>query len=105
MHHSSLVSCFVEGFYSLFHSWGICSIKSQGDIFQFIPHHEVEQGLFHGGVDLLIVTKLHEGVEQFPHSGVVGAEDSKIDFEFLVDSFCFSIGFKVIHCASEHFDS
>jgi len=105
MCHSSLVSCLVEGFHLLFCSWGICLIKHQGDIFWFVPHHEVEQGLFHGGVDLLIVTELHEGVEQFPCSGVVGAEDSKIDFKFLVDSFCFSISLRVIHYASECFDS
>jgi len=49
------------------------------------------------------VTELHEGVEWFPHSGVVGAEDSKIYFKLLVDSFCFSIGLRVIHRASEHF--
>ena len=40
------------------------------------------------------MTELHEGVEWFPRSGVVGAEDSKIDFEFLVDSFCFPIDLK-----------
>jgi len=51
------------------------------------------------------VTELHKGVEGFPHSGVVGAKDSKIDFEFLVDSVCFSIGLRVICHASEHFDS
>jgi len=51
------------------------------------------------------VAELHEGVEQFPHFGVVGAEDSKIDFKFLVDCFCFSIGLRVIYYASERFDS
>ena len=81
------------------------TIKCQGDIFLFIPHHEVERGLFCGGVDLLIVAELHEGVEWFPHFGVVGAEDSKIDFELLVDPFCFSIGLRVICCASEHLNS
>ena len=95
----------MEGFHSLFHSWGIYPIKCQGDIFWFIPHHEIEWGLFCGGVDLLIVTELHEGVEWFPCSGVVGAENSKIDFMFLVDSFCLSVGLRVIHHASEHFDS
>jgi len=53
----------------------------------------------------LIVAELHEEVEWFPCFGVVGAEDSKIDFKFLVDPFCFSIGLWMICCASEHFDS
>jgi len=53
----------------------------------------------------LVVTELHEGVEWFPHSGVVGAEDLKIDFKLLVDPFCFSIGLRVIHYASECFNS
>jgi len=95
----------VEGFHSLFCSRGVCPIKCQGDIFGFIPHHEVEWGLFRGGVHLLIVAELHEGVERFPHFGVVGAEDSKIDFELLVDPFCFSIGLRVICHASERFYS
>jgi len=105
MFRSSLISCLVEGFYLLFCSWGVCLIECQGDIFWFIPHHEVERGLFCGGVDLLIVAELHEGVEQFPHFGVVGTEDSKIDFEFLIDSFCFSIGLRMIRRSSECFDS
>ena len=95
----------MEVFHSLFHSWGVCPIKHQGDIFGFIPQHEVEWGLFHGGVDLLIVAELHEGVERFPRFGVVGAEDLKIDFEFLVDPFCFSIGLRVIRRAYERFNS
>jgi len=95
----------MKGFHSLFCSWGVCPIKHQEDIFWFIPHYEIEWSLFHGGVDLLIVAELHEGVEQFPRFGVVGAEDSKIDFEFLVDPFCFSIGLWMIRCASEHFYS
>jgi len=101
---SSLVSCLVEGFHSLFHSLGICPIKRQGDIFEFIPHHEVEQGLFHDKVDLLIVAELYKRVERFPCFGVVGVEDLKIDFEFLVDPFCFSISLWMICCASEYFD-
>jgi len=53
----------------------------------------------------LIVAELHEGVEWFPRFEVVGAEDLKIDFEFLVDPFCFSIGLRVICRDSEHFNS
>jgi len=95
----------MEGFHLLFRSWGICPIKRQEDIFQFVPYHEVEKGLFHGGVNLLVVAELHEGVEWFPHSGVVGAEDSEIDFKLLVDPFSFSVSLRVICCASECFDS
>jgi len=51
------------------------------------------------------VAELHEGVELFPRSGVVGAEDSKIDFKLLVDPFCFSISLWVIRRASECLDS
>jgi len=42
------------------------------------------------------VAELHEGVEQFPRFRVVGAEDLKIDFEFLVDSFYYSISLWII---------
>ena len=51
------------------------------------------------------MTELHEEVEWFPYSGVVGAENLKRTLEFLVDPFCLSIGLRVIHHASEHFDS
>ena len=51
------------------------------------------------------MTEFHEGVEQFPHFEVVGAEDLKIDFKLLIDPFCFSISLRVIHRASEHFNS
>jgi len=102
---SSLIPCLVEGLQSLFRSRGICPIKRQGDIFRFVSHHEVEWGLFCCGVNLLIVAELHKGVELFPHSGVVGAEDSKIDFKLLVDPFCLSIGLWVIRRASECLDS
>jgi len=102
---SSLIPCLVEGFHSLLRCWGICPIKCQGAIFWFVLHHEVERGLFRCGVNFLIVAELHEGVELFPRSEVVGAEDSKIDFKFLVDPFCFSIGLWMIHRASECLDS
>jgi len=101
MRSSGFILCFFEGFHLLFRSWGICPIKRQGDIFRFIPHHEVERGLFHGGVNLLIVAELHERVELFPCFRVVGAEDSEIDFQFLVDLFCLSIGLRVVCRASE----
>jgi len=101
MRSSGFVPCFFEGFHLLFRSRGICLLKRQGDIFGFIPHHEVERGLFHGGVNLLIMAELHEGIELFPRFGVVRAEDSEIDFQFLVDPFCLSIGLRVVCCASE----
>jgi len=71
----------------------------------FVPHYEVEWGLFHGGVNLLVVAELHEGIELFLHFRVVGAEDSEIDFQFLVDPFCLSIGLRVVCCAPQCFDS
>ena len=51
------------------------------------------------------MAELHKGVELFPRSGIVGAEDSKIDFKLLVDSFCLFIGLWVIRRASECLDS
>ena len=57
------------------------------------------------GVDLLIVAELHEGVHLAPRFGVVCAEYSEINLQFLVDVFCFSIGLRVIGGASERFDS
>ena len=53
------------------------------------------------GVYLLIVAELHEGVQLVPHFGVVRTEDSKVDFEFLIYSFGFSISLGMISGASE----
>jgi len=105
MRSSDFISCFFEGFHSLFRSRGICLLKRQGDIFRFVPHHEVERGLFCSGVDLLVMTELHEGVELSPRFGVVGAEDSEIDLQFLVHPLCLSIGLGVVCCASERSNS
>ena len=57
------------------------------------------------GVTLLIVAKLHERVQLMPHFRVVGAKDSEVDFELLIDSFCFSISLRVVSGTSEHFYS
>jgi len=51
------------------------------------------------------VIEFHEGVQRFPHFGIVCTEDPEVDLEFLVHMFCFSISLGVIHCASECFDS
>jgi len=105
MRSSGFISCFFEGFHSLFRSRGICLLKCQGDIFRFVPHHEVEQGLFRSGVDLLVMTELHEGVELSPRFRVVGAEDSEIDLQFLIYPFCLSIGLGVVRRASKRSNS
>ena len=54
-------------------------------------------------MNLLVVTELHEEVQLMTHFGVIRAEDSEIDFEFLFDSFCFSTGLGVIGSASKCF--
>ena len=53
------------------------------------------------GVSLLIVAELHEGVQLVPRFRVVRAEDSEVDFEFLVYLFGFSIGLGMISSTSE----
>ena len=42
------------------------------------------------------MAEFHEGVQLVPCFGVVEAKDPEIDFEFLIDSFCFSISLGVV---------
>jgi len=50
---------------------GCLSYRMPGGYLSVHTHYEIEQGLFHSEVDLLIVTELHERVEWFPHSEIV----------------------------------
>ena len=57
----------------------------------FITHHEVKWGLIGDGVRMVIVSKFGIGDIIGPGSGVVPTEDSKVDFNFLIYLFGFSI--------------
>ena len=67
-----------------------------GEGTRFISHHEIERGLVGNGVRVVIVYEFCEGNVLSPRCRVRAAEDSKICFDFLVDSFCFAVSLGVV---------
>ena len=57
------------------------------------------------GVDLLIVAELHEGVQLAPRFGVICAEYSEVDLQFLINAFGLSISLRVVGSTTERFES
>ena len=62
----------------------------------FISHHEIEWGLVCDGVRAVIVGEFCMGDLVSPGTRVGPAEDPKVGFNLLVDTFCFTIGLKVV---------
>ena len=63
---------------------------------RFISHHEIERRLVHDGVRAVVVGKLCMGDLINPGTRVGPAEDPKVRFDLLVDTFCFTVGLGVI---------
>ena len=62
----------------------------------FISHHEIEQGLVRDGMRVVIVSEFCMGDRFGPRCRIIAAEDTKVGFDFLVDSFSFTIRLGVI---------
>ena len=57
----------------------------------FIPHHEEEGRLRGDRVGVVVMGKFGESYRVSPRGGVISAEDSKVSFNLLIDSFSFSV--------------
>ena len=62
---------------------------------RFISHHEIEWGLVCDGVRAVIVGEFSMKDFVCPGTRVGPAEDPKVRFNLLVDTFCFTIRLKV----------
>ena len=80
------------GFYCRDRSVG----DDRGEGTGFISHHEIERRLVGDGMRAVIMSEFHVGDRFGPGCGVIAAEDAKVSFDFLVDSFCFTVGLWVI---------
>ena len=69
-----------------------------GDGLWFIAKHEVEWGFAGCGVRVVIVDKLGHRNMVSPGFRVRSAEDVEVGLDFLVESFCFSVGLRVVCC-------
>ena len=62
----------------------------------FISHHEIERELVGDRMGAMIVSEFCVGDRFGQRCGIIAAEDMKIGLDFLVDSFCLSVGLRVI---------
>ena len=85
-----------EGFKTGFYcgNGGIRDHRGKGT--GFISHYEIEQGLVRDGMRAVIMSEFCVGDRFGPRCGIIAAEDTKVDFDFLVDSFSFAVRLGVI---------
>ena len=69
----------------------------------FISHHEEKRGLVGNGVRVVIMSELSKGDVLSPGSRVGATEDPKVSFHFLVNTFSFSIGLRMISSGEGEF--
>ena len=62
----------------------------------FISHHEIEWRLVGDGMRAVVMSEFCVGDRFRPGCGIIAAEDMKVGLDFLVDSFRFAIGLRVI---------
>ena len=62
----------------------------------FISHYEIERELVRDGMRVVIVSEFCMGDRFGPRCRIIAAEDTKVGFNFLVDSFSFTIRLGVI---------
>ena len=67
---------------------------------RLISHHEIEWGLVHDRVRVVVVDELHMGDLVGPGTRIGPVEDPEVCFNLLVDTFCFTVGLWVI-CSGE----
>ena len=63
---------------------------------RFVTIKEGERGCFSGAMWGRVMVEFGRGKELHPFSWVIGAEDAEISLEFLIGSFCLSIGLRVV---------
>ena len=63
---------------------------------RFVSHHEIEWGLIRDGVWAVIVSEFGMGDFVSPGIRVGPTEDPKVCFNLLVDTFCFTVGLRVV---------
>ena len=85
-----------EGFKAGFYGGdrGVGDYRGEGT--GFISHHEIERGLTGDGVRAVIVGKFCVGDRFGPRCGIIAAEDTKVRFDFLVDSFSLAVRLGVV---------
>ena len=69
---------------------------NRGESTGFISHHEIEQRLVGNGMGVVIVSEFCVGDRFGPRCRIIAAEDMKVGFDFLVDSFRFAVGLQMI---------
>ena len=62
----------------------------------FISHQEEEGRLRGDGMGTVVMGKFGESYRVSPRGGVISAEDSKVSFNLLIDSFSFSVGLGMV---------
>ena len=56
----------------------------------------IERGLIGDRMRAVIVSEFCVGDQFGPRCGIIAAKDTKVGFDFLVDSFCFTVGLWMI---------
>ena len=74
------------------------SFNDTGDGLWFVSEHKVEWGFAGGGVRVVVVDELGHGDVVSPCFRVRTAEDVEVGLDLLVESFCFSVGLRVVCC-------
>ena len=80
------------GFYCRDRSIGDYRRKGTG----FISHHEVERGLIGDRMRAVIMHEFSMGYRFRPRCGIIAAEGAKVGFYFLIYSFCFAVGLRMV---------
>ena len=62
----------------------------------FVSHHEIEWGLVCDGMRAVIVGEFGVRDRFGPRCRVIAAEDTKISLDFLINSFSFAVGLRVV---------
>jgi hypothetical protein len=65
------------------------------EVFRVVSHHEVEWGGVSCGMMSRVMNEFSEWEHGCPASLVIGTEDTKVDFEFLVNSFSLAVALRV----------
>ena len=90
------VACGREGFQTGFYCGNRSIGNDRGEGTGFISHHEIERGLICDGMGAVIVGEFCVGNRFGQRCRIIAAENTKIGFDFLIDSFRLSVGLRVV---------
>ena len=85
-----------EGFKVGFHCGNGSVGNHRGKSTGFISHHEIERQLVGDGMGVVVVGEFSVGDRFGPRCGVIAAKDMKVGLDFLIDSFSFAVGLRVV---------